>query len=684
MPGPGSHKKSKSKAPRSQENVRQIRMAEIDNAEGWNAIVTLLCDLFQLPDLTSRTGLKQVHTKFNTVFAKIEDVYQRNPQNYKLRGGIIGIFAKMCVDSLLRDKLFEKGVLGMITPLLEIDDTRHLALRCLSTITHHGGSNVRIEIAKYANVLAKLVRNLPDDEKVAELAVSTLAHSITAVTDGFPIPASPAVLKSIDMVEVLKSALEAVKRYHSDPLSLIDHAIELVCMSSMHTLNAFKAYPPAINFMIAGLRSKDWVTRATCLGGMLRLYQSEAEENPRIFDTRKLLTSIRRRIPDHLIDLQTDYGFARCEFYLLAKASGEFPKAMMACVQTHDFHALGLKLVELILAAEFSVVEGTFDAEDPVTGKRLNDNAGLPFKMWSESLPFCAQVIRKLGKPNEADIADILDLKYLIMTQRIPDAVALAKKCIERNPQQAYFHYAITLAADNVQGLRAAKKGLKCKLLTPFVKWQLTQRAVIHAADMGVKILQDMPDVGDKRWEEGIAFLSSACEDAKSFLEGAPPDNRYMKDVGYWYILLSMLLKDDLSADLHELKPDLERLKAADEFSIFMGLPPPKTELRLAQQTAVKHYPAAIKEFSRVFDLLDKCKGEAGCTAPDQDKLEDDLAAWLGDMKLKDGTMQSVGARCPGNIGQAGDVRRLGIATVPVKSYIGEIIRRHANFKLER
>ncbi|PPQ78318.1 hypothetical protein CVT25_011689 [Psilocybe cyanescens] len=642
MPGPGSRSKAKLKShkpktpasPMAQGDVSEVQIAEIDNAAGWNVIVNILCGLFELPDLTSRSGLKKVHANFNPIFARIESVCHKNPQNYKIRGAIVGIFAKMCVDSLLRDKLFEKGVLNMIIPLLNIDDTRHLALRSLSTITHHGGSKARIEIAKHSNVLTKLIRDLPDDEKVAELAVVTIAHCISAVVEGAPEP----VLKSIDMVDVLKTVLEAIKRPHSRPRSIIDHAIELVSFSSIH----IKAYTPAIHFLVAGLRSKDWVTRCTCLGGLIRLYQLEAEDDQRHLDPTKLMDAVSRRLPDHLVDLEMDYGLMRCDIYLTVKSADDFQKAMIACVQTHDLYALGLKEAELILRTE-----------DPVTGKRLNDNAGLPFKMWSESLPMCAKAIRKMNKPNEADSADILDIKYLIMKQRIPDAVSLAKKAIERNPQQAYFYYAITLAADNVQGLRAAKKGLKCKLLTPFVKWQMMQRAVQHAGDMGIKILQDMPEVGDQRWAEGIAFLSSALEDARAYLDGAPPDNRHMKNVIYWFILLTMLMKEDLSLDLHELKPSLEKLKAADDFSTFIGVPPPKTNLRLAQQAAIKYYPAAIKEFSRVYDILDKAKGAEGSTAPNQDRLENDLAAWLDDMKLEDGTMEDIGARCQGSTNHA-------------------------------
>lgn len=61
-------------------------------------------------DLTTRSGLKKVHTNFNGIYNRIDSAYQKDSGNYKIRGGIVGIFAKMCVDSILRNKLFEKGV----------------------------------------------------------------------------------------------------------------------------------------------------------------------------------------------------------------------------------------------------------------------------------------------------------------------------------------------------------------------------------------------------------------------------------------------------------------------------------------------------------------------------------------------------------------------------------------------
>jgi len=55
--------------------------------------------------------------------------------------------------------------------------------------------------------------------------------------------------------------------------------------------------------------------------------------------------------------------------------------------------------------------------------------------------------------------------------------------------------------------------------------------------------------------------------------------------------------------------------------------------MRLAQETVVKAYPTAIKEFSEVISRISGGSGESVSL----EKTEDDLAAWLEDMHMEDG-----------------------------------------------
>ncbi|KAG2003384.1 hypothetical protein CC2G_003991 [Coprinopsis cinerea AmutBmut pab1-1] len=695
MPGPGS-RKSKSKKPKSTASQRAAAAAaqyayvhDVDDADGWTPIVNILCGVFQLPDLTTRRGLKKVHQNFDEIYNKLESAYQANLHHEKIKGGIVGIYTKMCTDSILRNKLYQRGLLDKLIPLVSLDSTRRMALRALVTFTHHGGSEIRAKIATHASVLTSILINYPSDALLCEMAVSVLAHSIGAVTEGPENAcASPKILAKIDMPTILKQVVKATKTHHTHRV-LFEHAVELIACSTLHASSAFYKAPEAIRFLVAGVRCRDWVTRCLCLTGLIRLHKAKSEDDQRFLDPNRLIAAISRGTPDHISDVLMDYGPTRSELYLSLSCTRDFQKALMDVAQTHDLHALGMTLARLILTTEFSIADGYFESINPKTGAREAIDVGLPFSRYSEALPHCASALRSSkthkGLPrtptqHELDCADILEIKYHIMKANIPKACSVAQTALKRNPDNAYFYYAISLSADHTQGLRASKKGIKCKTITPFIKWQLTQRAVEHAGDFGLHVIQGIPTAGgdggqvppaaviagasggnvgsrECKWEEGIAFLMSAYEDAKSFLNGAPPDNRYMKNVSYWYILLTILIADKISPDLRELKEGINKLAFADECSKFMGITPPKTMLRLTQETAIKLLPNAMVEFKEVFDrrpsspppsdtlaLPSSQQDHADSGVADdtqspvtQEKdYQDDLSAWLDRLDMED------------------------------------------------
>ncbi|KZP08095.1 hypothetical protein FIBSPDRAFT_840606 [Athelia psychrophila] len=203
-----------------------------------------------------------------------------------------------------------------------------------------------------------------------------------------------------------------------------------------------------------------------------------------------------------------------------------------------------------------------------------------------------------------------------------------ANRAIARNPNQPYFYYALALQAISPDGLRAAKKGLKCPKITPFVRCGLLQRAVDHAGDLGSTILQNASS-GSKQWEEGVAFLSSAMEDAQSYMNQAPPDSRHMRKILYWYTLLSMALRGpEISSDLSELQDAPLKFKFTDDFADFVGNTAANTELRQDYLLGVSMYTDAAGEWADVIHRLDS---EVASKEPEisQEKAEDDFTTWL-------------------------------------------------------
>ncbi|KAF7348541.1 Bin3-type SAM domain-containing protein [Mycena venus] len=633
MPGPGQKTKAKAKSSSvasgstsgSRSQLDSTFIGDIDSADGWNPVINILCDYLELPDISTRSGLKKVHANFDSIYRRLDKLYTRSADNVRIKAGICGIYARLCVDSILRNKLFERGFLRQIFPLLDTPSCRKLILRTLTTITHHGGIAIRMEIAKSYLPLLQVLKDA-EDPKTIELSIVTLSHCFIAALCDDGMKLNPTLARSLDLKGVVTAVTEALHQPFPSRV-LVDHSVQLLAVSTLHC----KVPPSTVTFLVAGLRSKDWIFRSTCLGGLIRLHQTEAEPDQRGMDPMKLIACVSKPAPSHLNDILLAYGFEKCETMLTLKTANEFQRAMMNSVSTHDLYTLGITLAGFILRTEFSISEGMFQGEDPVTGRRETMDVGLPFKMWSDALPHCAKAIRDRGLPAQADIADILDMKFYIMKQRIPDAVKIANTALNRTPGFAYAYYVLTLASDPVVGLRAAKKGMKCTNTTPFVRFQMMQRAVEHAGEMGIQILQEASDADDKKWVEGIAFLTSAMEDAKTYIAEAPPDNRHMKNVLYWYILLRITMAEEMSEDLRELQGFIRKLKIADDFSNWIGVPPPKTYLRLTQQTVVKLFSDAAEEWGEF--IAGNSKGDQPNLSAE--KVEDDLAAWLGDLHLE-------------------------------------------------
>ncbi|KAJ6491306.1 hypothetical protein C8R47DRAFT_976831 [Mycena vitilis] len=598
---------------------------EIDGAEGWNPVIDILSRYLDLPDIMTRSGLKKVHANFDSIYRRLDKIYTRSGSSVRVKGGIAGIYARMSGDSILRNKLFERGFLSQIIPLLDVPLCRSVALPALTTCTHHGGLEARMEIAKSYQPLLRLLQEFPEDPEIVDPCITILSHSLIATMGDDGTKLDPTFIESCDLMGIAKAVTEGLRK--SPSRVSIEHAGQLLNVMAQYC----KVPPTTVNFLIAGLRSKDWVFRCTCLGGLVRLHQREEEPDLMKMDPRVLIDCVSKPAPSHLNDILRAYGFQRCETTMHLQTSLANQRAMMSCASTRDLYTLGVTLAGFINWTEFSVSEGRFESNNPETGEREVIDVGLPFTLWSDALPHCAQAIRAKGLASQAEMADTLDMKYFIMRQRISDAVKIAHPALKRNPGFAYAYYVLTLAADPVGGLRAAKQGMKCANITPFLRFQMMQRAVHHAGQMGVEALQDASDASDQKWLEGVAFLTSALEDAKTYIAEAPPDNRNMKNVLYWYILLRIVMAEEISPDLDEIRGPLRQLKIADDFTNWVGNVPPKTAMRLTQRRVVAAFADAVEEW----DELIETNLAPGQPIPAAEKVEDGLAAWLGDVHLK-------------------------------------------------
>ncbi|TCD65203.1 hypothetical protein EIP91_002989 [Steccherinum ochraceum] len=611
---------------------------EVDDVNGWTEIVKFLCEYFRLPDLNRRSGLKRIHANFSEIYRKLNNAYTSHAGKEKIMGGIVAIWAKMCVDAVLRNRLVREGLIEKIMPLMDMRSTRVVGLETLATVTHHSGLEVHIDIAKHTPTLLRLMEEFPDNARINELAVSTISHAVGSAISADVY--NRALVQSLDVPNVLRQVTNAMRKPTASVM-LVEHGMSLVTAATRHVPEDIKALPPLVSLMAASLRVNDMSARCSAVVTFIRINHNGSEEENRHFDPQMLIKAVERRFPGHLVDVMCDYGATQCETWLLAKTAGEYQKAMMKVAQDRDLHALGNTLAELIVRTEFSVSDGGFQAYDD-RGRPEMIDVGLPFKMWLDALPLCAKALRNARGATSLDLdkADILDIKFFIIRSRIPEAIAHAEKAIKRNPHVAYFYYAIGLGANQAQALRAVKKGLKAKQTTPFVKYYMLWRAIVSAGNMGVTGLA-MAKAGDQEYSEGVAFLMSALDDAEEFFKIAPPDARHMSVVVNWYIVLTFAIRGhELSEDLRELEPALKRLDISRQITEHIGFPYKKTQMRLSREMMMRMWPKALKDYASTITHYSKLYEEAAHGPKEERSVtnaEDNLAAWLDDLHLEDG-----------------------------------------------
>ncbi|KAJ3904001.1 hypothetical protein F5879DRAFT_802552 [Lentinula edodes] len=619
MPANRGRKKKSSNVKRS---LQSDLARDVENARGWAEIVQIIRDQHQIPDLFTKAGLKRVYLNFDQVFQQLDSTFQKYEDNDEIVGGVVGIYTQMCEDAVLRTKLCENGLLSRLFPLLKRDVCRQMALHTLVNIGHHGGTNVHAEIARQAPILVQTLLDHPEEHQTVEHIIVILSHSVGAAVNGdSQAPEMPEIHRSLDMRIILKTTIHHMRQLYASK-TLIDHGNQLVFASAMHCSAAFRSEPDLDKFLVAGLKSKNWGLRGSCLGAMIRSYILSTVPDRPALGPAQLIQIFGSAWPPHLLEVMNQYGLSRCQ---TTQQRGHAMALSDAITGAHsrDHYILGGKLADLTLLTEFSL---------PAT----------PMFPLSEIIPRCVEALRARGTAADTDKADILEMKYLIRLQDWDGIKSKAQQFLARNPDSAYTFYALTLRPGSEDGLRAAKKGLKCKEnnTTPYLYFQLLRRAIELAADLGVCYFQEYDQHGRMMWEEAIAFLMSALEDSKTFIEQAPPDNPYMMAILHWNIVLTITMEGP-NADLKMVEGARKKLKISEEISEHLRSPILYTQTYATQMLVVDLYAEAEKDWAAGIKLMDERLDEQIPPPDFPKKAEDELTAWLNDMSLKKFTCSS-------------------------------------------
>ncbi|TFK82612.1 hypothetical protein K466DRAFT_500001 [Polyporus arcularius HHB13444] len=610
--------------------------SNLHDASSWDSIVPFLTNHLRIPDLSTSHGLRKAYSRIDRLYDDLCCFHElgKSANSPQLLAGVVSILIKMSADALLKEKLFERGLINQIMDLLDHDLTRGMALQLLLVFTYDGcrAQDVVLKnIARRSGSLFRMVRDRPNEPNVTELAVVVIAHSARyLMSRAHDVPDDHLHEMSLnDMMDTMKLVLHMP--YTSK--SLLTHALMSLVTPVQYIPEQCNDNPSLKGLLVALLRVQDIHTRTTAIEAILTLYRTESDTDKHDVDLERLAVTLERpgtTPPSFLGDMPSqDYArwLEQSESSILYHSSIEYIDAMSKAAHDQDLAALG-RTVAGIVRRSPAVVEGSWQQLER-SGIQLQRRR-LPFSRWSDTLPECAKILRRSGARADQDAADVLDMKYLMLRDRVEEAVVLAKETITRDPTHVYAHYVVSLCGDMVEGFQAATQGLKCATVTPFLRKQMLWRAVECGVSEGLEqiLTADEGDICSR--DKGVAFLRAASENAKTFLIEAAPDAPLRLTMLGWSLLLTFVLRGpELSDDLRELEasgatmpishlltrpqPTCHDIDATATVMAFFGYTHNNTRLHKARSHILDYHDHGLHEWRSLIKSCDDLHARTVC-----------------------------------------------------------------------
>jgi hypothetical protein len=321
-------------------------------------------------------------------------------------------------------------------------------MQSLLTITLNATSgSAPLLIAKetIATVLSLLRNKTEDTSNIVEtsrirelaltivLSISNSALLLRQTDNTLDLPSS-----GIDLSDIIYLAVEHMRTPQS---TFSAHSLIVLTLGEIMRFQANLVFtnPSLVALLLASFRSNNLGMRAKAFVVLLGLCDPYAEEDRRHSPIALAFIALsdRQNMPPRVypmdalqVDSETQRAFS---------AFINLVDAMRKVVRDKDLQSLGSTCYDLIMDTGDAIVDGNF-RETPAGAEPLvpeGEQHGLAFDDWADALPYCAKALRVRGTPTDLDIADVLDLKNLLLDHDVVQAHRLADLAIRRNHDNA-------------------------------------------------------------------------------------------------------------------------------------------------------------------------------------------------------------------------------------------------------
>ncbi|EJD37104.1 hypothetical protein AURDEDRAFT_173862 [Auricularia subglabra TFB-10046 SS5] len=616
---------------------------ELPEEIGWHILAGKLCQTLEIPDLNKRSGFKQAHKDFDAIQKRLIKMFNAFPGNETVQGGIALIWAKLCSDGMLRDRLVHEGLIERLLPLLGSKRVRFIALRLLASIGNHAGHTTRVRLKAVTTSLLTLLDEERGDDWIEEMCAITLCAGLTSVLAEVtePIPLS----SPFPWARALDSMLDLAAAYPSPDDNIFDYATMFLVVAPQALRLFYLENERALGFLCALVHCESMELRLQGLQGLLRFPLHVAGNNKfdRYIPPQRLM---KEDWPKHIRELFAAYGHERCDIPLALSSEHEYKTAMWIAGEDLDLVALGRKVYAVLIRCELGLSKGTFLLK--TTGKPYQTR--LPFLYWEDGLEHCAKALRALGPDakfavdghdvSALDMADALTAKAHLMHNRPDAACAVALAGLARNPAELFFYYAVGLAkaSDSEEKLKISRKGLTSARMPPaannYLRLGLLMNSSEHALFLAFEHIEEAFR-GLVPWGRVVALLKISLDDSRAFLRDAAPDNK-----NYGRVLISELIAtlalegNTVGSDLGKIKASirtdkLERLKICDEIAHAVYAPPVPTQFLLGLEAFIKYNAAGCVDWASMIKRLQSPSKPSQTKIPSAPEGDKDLIEWL-------------------------------------------------------
>ncbi|KAI1781734.1 hypothetical protein LXA43DRAFT_1105429 [Ganoderma leucocontextum] len=583
---------------------------------------SLLGKMLRLPDLDTRRGLRKMHKQFEDIYARLHLVYvTAKDRSFPLvMASVVNFMIKMNVDVILREKLFQQGLLQKVMSLLDYDETRLLALQTLLAFTYYEGRSydaILKGVVSQNGALSHLIQAHPTDPVLVEVIITAMAHATLSALD---VAHSPNHLTAdeIYLIPTQARVISSLREPANYRLGLLTHALQLLVAPTHRFPKECQAIPSLSSLLVAFLRSRDVMTRALSLIGIFNLSRVGTGPDHQEVQLERLDNALRCTIPmpGGLADVPPEDFLEllqRSHAMMLYASSLQYLSAVTQAARDRDYYTLGRKLHILFQHCP-SVPEGSWRELEERAGIRgsTTPEGGVSafftsFTVYSDVLPECARALREKGDPSDFAAADVIDTKFLLLRNRVADAIVYATQVLERQPRMAFAKYVVSLGSDPEGSLRAAKEGLQCPDVTQFLRQQLLWRSQDLAGRKALdELLRNGSDVPGlpARQAESKALLATALDDAQVLVAELAPDSPLRLTILGWIIIVTLILRGDHTT-LDDLNHVLEMIARTKELMQYFGLPLDRSDLYMASDLVVKAYTSGAEEWRSLVQSYD-------------------------------------------------------------------------------